>query len=108
MNPVKVRGPTGLYAREAELEPPSRVACSDLFGILVLPQRIKPCLCLRGRPENFVQHGTGIIGTVRACADGFPGRAFPDFTQLIAVVCLHTHRLASCAVDVFRFDGGIV
>ena len=44
MNPVKVRGPTGLYAREAELDAPSRcllamlfigVACSDLFGVFI-------------------------------------------------------------------------
>jgi len=34
MNPVKVRGPTGLYAREAELDQPSRVACSDLLADL--------------------------------------------------------------------------
>ena len=33
VNPVKVRGPTGLYAREAELDRPSRVACSDLLAL---------------------------------------------------------------------------
>jgi len=36
MNPVKVRGPTGLYAREAELSAPSRVACSDLLADSVI------------------------------------------------------------------------
>jgi hypothetical protein len=36
VNPVKVRGPTGLYAREAELERPSRVAC-DLLALQPRP-----------------------------------------------------------------------
>jgi len=29
-----VRGPTGLYAREAELDRPSRVACSELLAVI--------------------------------------------------------------------------
>jgi len=32
-----VRGPTGLYAREAELDRPSRVACSDLLALQPRP-----------------------------------------------------------------------
>ena len=36
MNPVKVRGPTGLYAREAEQPAPTGVGSGDLLENMVI------------------------------------------------------------------------
>jgi hypothetical protein len=81
------------------------VRCNAWFGMLLIPQGIEPCFCFSRRLENAINRSTGIIGTIRAGADEFLDCAFPDFTQLIAVVCLHPRRFTSCAVDVFRLDG---
>jgi hypothetical protein len=87
MNPVKVRGPTGLYAREAELacraiaqrrrKRPSRarsrfigVACSDWLGCVVMSAVLVLVKHMTARPSQNryqCQHAACGDNNLRMC-----------------------------------------